>query len=193
MAEDFALVRIVRVKNYDKVTKLADIDVKQLKTDYNGDVTVLNEASGTDVTIALAKKLTSAGGWKYVFDTNPICIDPPGSTVPCREGDQLPGGFKVSAVSAAGDSFTLSVPQLATGMVSYKYRLFMTRTKGDDVQDVIIDPRITNGGVGFANASSSSTWKSPADLSAETLVLLAILLLAAGTAFGWVLSGGRRP
>lgn len=188
MATDFALIRIVKVRPAT-TTQPASIVVKQLSTSSKGDLTVLNTANGTDVTIALAKKLVDDTGPKYSFNPDaPICIEPPGSTQPCKAGDPLPQGFAISNVST--DGLTLSVPALPTGTVSYKYSLFLTQTKADGTTTpVTIDPRITNGGQPFQPSLAQA---SDAGLSALTLVLLAILLLAAGTVFGWVLAGGRK-
>jgi hypothetical protein len=192
MADDFALIRIVKVTP-PKNNKPASIDVKGLAANASGDLDVLSTTNGTTVNIVLAKKLVDGGNQnRYSFDTAmPICVSAPGSTQPCKAGEFPTTDWTVSNIST--DSLTLNVPALpqgSGGYSSYKYSLFMFQTpKGGTPIPITIDPRITNGGQPF-EGSVVKTYD--AGLSGLTLLLLAILLLAAGTIFGWALAGGRK-
>jgi hypothetical protein len=193
MTDDFALIRIVKVKP-PKNNKPASIDVKGLATSSSGDLDVLSTANGTTVKIVLAKKLVDDNQDAYSFNTvTPICVSPPGSTQPCDINNPLPTNWAVSDVTTEGLTLTVpALPDSGTGTASYKYTLYMNQTPkgGGTPVPITIDPRITNGGQPF-EGSVVKTYD--AGLSALTLVLLAILMLAAGFGLGWVLAGGRRP
>ncbi len=199
MADDFALVRIVRV--VDPNTNNPSIRVKQLVVSdgnaFSGDIQVLNSANGTDVKFGLAKHLVDESGRQFAFKINktvPICVEDHTNGPPptkCMPG-QMPEGFSVSALAA--DSFVLSLPKLSAPDAVYKYTLFMEFKNQQGVwKDVTIDPKIKNGGVSTLSAVEKPVIHQIAGLGLTELFAAAILLFAAGGFLGWVLAGGRRP
>jgi hypothetical protein len=154
-----------------------------------GDIYNLATGSGPiEVKFKIAKNMPGSS-WDHSFNVSPFCAYLPGQA-PCTITTGVPPalGFVVD-MAANKQSFTLTIPD-PTANPDVIYRLFVDRKDGAQFQTIIIDPRITNGGQPF-EASLPKTYD--AGLSALTLVLLAILMLAAGFGLGWVLAGGRRP
>jgi hypothetical protein len=163
-----------------------------------GDVLLSNSldpGDGTVVQFRLSKKLFNpTTGDKYFFNDLPICVvDSSRPDAKC-DANTFPsnewGFFK-----ASGQEIFLQVPSL--GSKSYKYNLFLTKTKqdGTKIADIVIDPRIKPGGVSFAaNLGDDAGIKAEsAGLGALELVGAAVLMLGAGVVLGWTLAGGRRP
>jgi hypothetical protein len=126
---------------------------------------------------------------------NAICVvksqDP---NVTCKAGTFPDGSNGVAGWEAewiSGSTLLLKVPKLDSA--TYKYNLFFDRYDSNGgVAKVQIDPRIKNGGVAYSAKDLLPPSFYPAGFSGNMLLLLAILLLAAGTVFGWALAGGRK-
>jgi hypothetical protein len=192
MAQDFAMVRIVKIKDKNSDGK-ANIEVKALEADHKGDVKIADGVNGTDVLVVLAKKFVDAKGPAYAFNAAPACVVPANSTASCTAGQfpQDPAGF--SARKVTDDSIVISVPQLPAGGPTYKYSLFLTATENNKESPVTIDPKITNGGAGYLGKELLPPSFGPAGLSGNTLFLLTLLIFAAGCVIGraWARSEQR--
>lgn len=180
--------------------RIKQIDGKFLSSEYNiktapdinqsGDIDLFDSADPKEVKFILAQKLRDGGSNNpsYKFLPTPFCayIDNVGPQ-DCQPGDMPTGsGWTLQPNPPVNWKFVLNVPAKANPSNNeYIYKLFMERTKDGVPKNIVIDPRIKDGGgYGFRDVSTFAGYEI------WTLGLLMVFAFATGGMLGWTL---RKP
>lgn len=186
----------VRIKEFVATTS-PGIEEIRVKVPINnaGDVDIFDGITTTNVKFVL----TQAVYPEYKFKNQPICVyQEINGTGDCDTNsattmEKFPSGWSLG-LQKSDRVFTLKVPELDAGL-EFKYKLFLEKTTYTGPVDIVVDPRIKNGGSSLLDAApdyvgqSIVPWKSPADFSAEALVFLAFAILIAGIGIGRAWAG----
>lgn len=176
---DNTVVRIKDISADQNNPPYYNIKIRQLIAN-NGDIDLPTDAGGGTVKFKLVKDLTDNVGPVYSFNTGtniyPICVYATATGSSCNPGDGLTNGWSIQ--NASNDSFVLNIPAAGAGVGYYEYRLFLTKTTSSGPSQIIVDPRITNGGAGFVSREAASA-------GGLALVVAAVILFSIGAAVGW--------